>query len=81
MLLLNARRFLIPEMDQMIEIMHFSVSIVVMRVFGTPSLDAAHTAEWGYSKTSHDSPGQAIHKVRCLAVLQFFKKLMWHTNS
>jgi hypothetical protein len=38
--LVNASRLWIPEMDQMIEIMHFSVSIFVMGVFGTSSLDA-----------------------------------------
>jgi hypothetical protein len=26
-------------------------------------------------------PGQDIHKVRCLALLECFKKLMWHGNS
>jgi hypothetical protein len=25
--------------------------------------------------------GQKIHKVRCLPMLEFFKKLMWHGNS
>jgi hypothetical protein len=41
--LANASRLWIPEMDQMTEIMHFSVAIVVMDLCGTPSLDAAQT--------------------------------------
>jgi hypothetical protein len=39
----------------MIEIMHFSVSIFVMGVSGTSSLDAAQTTSWRYSKKNHDS--------------------------
>jgi hypothetical protein len=53
--LVNASRLWIPETDEMIEIMQFSVIIFVMGVSGPSSLDAAQTPEWGYSKEKHDS--------------------------
>jgi hypothetical protein len=42
-------------MDQMIEIMHFSVSIFAGGVSGTSSPDTAQTSSWGSSKMNHDS--------------------------
>jgi hypothetical protein len=40
----KANRLWIPEMNQMIEIMHFLVSFVVIGVSGTSFLDAAQTS-------------------------------------
>jgi hypothetical protein len=53
--LVNANGLWISEMHQMIEIMHFSISIFVMGVSDTSSLGATQTSEWRYSQKNHDS--------------------------
>jgi hypothetical protein len=52
--LVNANRLWIPEMEEMIEIMHFSMSIFVVNVSRASSLDAVQTSEWGYSKRNQN---------------------------
>jgi hypothetical protein len=81
--LVNASRLWIPKMYQIIEIMHFSMPIVVMGVSGISSLDAVQTPYHNENtpKEPRLVPGQEIHKVRCLAMLEYFKKLMRHGNS
>jgi hypothetical protein len=40
-----------------------------------------HTIMRMLQKESRLVPGQEIHKVRCLTMLEYFKKLIWHNNS
>jgi hypothetical protein len=81
--LVNASRRWSPEMDQIIEIMRFSLPIVVMGGSATSSLDAAqipyHNGETRKRTTSCSD--QEIHKLRCLTILKYFKKVIWHDNS
>jgi hypothetical protein len=42
-------------MEQLVEIMDFSVSIFVMRVSGASSVEVAQILEWGYSTKNNDS--------------------------
>jgi hypothetical protein len=59
------------------------VSVFVMGVSGALSLDAAQTPydNGDAPKQTTTLPGQEIHKVCCLAMLGYFKKMMWHGNS
>jgi hypothetical protein len=41
-------------MDEMIETMHFSVTVLVVNICRTSSLDAVQTSEWGYSKRNQN---------------------------
>jgi hypothetical protein len=54
-------------MEQMIEIMHFSVPTFVMDVSDASSLDAAQRPEHGYFKKNHDSS----------SVKKFAKSVAW----
>jgi hypothetical protein len=69
--LANASGLSIPEMGQMIKIMRFSLSMFVIGVSGTSSLDEAQTPEWEYSKKNHDSS----------PVKKFAKSLAWECWS
>jgi hypothetical protein len=80
--LVNANRLWIPEMGQMIEIKHFSIPILSWVFSGR------HLWTWprhpAIMRMFQNEPrlvlGQEIHKIRCLAMLDYFKKLMWHGN-
>jgi hypothetical protein len=63
-------------MDQLIEIMRFSMPLFLTVVFGPSCLDAVQTPESGYSKKNHDSSSVKKFKIHCLAMLEDFKKLI-----
>jgi hypothetical protein len=70
-------------MNQMIEIMHFSMSIFLRSIFDTSSLYVAQTScqkEDGPKRTTL-GPGEEIHKVCRLAMLVLFNKVMQGTSS
>jgi hypothetical protein len=76
--LINASELWIAEMDQMIEIMPFSVSIFVMGVSRTLSLNAtqlpSHHEDTLKRTTAY--PRHGTHQVHCLAMLEDLNKLM-----
>jgi hypothetical protein len=76
--LVNESSLWIPETDKIIEIMRFSLSIVAMGVSGISPLEPAQTPY--HNGDTPKEPrlvlGKEIHKVRRLAMLEYFEKLI-----